>query len=221
MEVETDEGNQIQHDPTTKKNFEEGQFIHIFMGYFLKWLWKKGKIDILSMEKERTFGMFGREWFLDGKHDALVREKDTGIVFIYDFKSIKSLKRYKEEGSKELVDVELPKQDHVEQINLYMLAQKIFQSKLIYIDKMSFSNKFNTKEIIIKEILVKYDEKLIAEKIQQIDEVYDTVKHKKLPGRIDEGMKSVDCMYCSFKDECAKNENPLAESTVIDFFKGG
>ncbi len=197
-----------EYSPELLKIFEEGHFIHNFMEKFLEWLERKGVIELISVEKSRVFSFFGKEFFIDGTHDAIVRELDSGKIYIYDFKSIKALKYYDKNNN--LKDVPLPKPEHLKQINLYMFAHRIYNGKLIYIDRLSFFKKYATKDINIKEVEVVYDENLVLDKLLQIERVFQHLKERKLPKKIDEKMEHWECRYCQFKEEwCKKNKNPF------------
>lgn len=194
------------HSPETLEVFEVGHFIHAFMEKFLEWAERQGFIEIQSIEKTRAFSFIGKEWFIDGTHDAIVKESDNGKMWIYDFKSIRS---FNFRGANGLEPVPLPKLEHVTQINQYMYAYRIYNSKLIYIDKFSFGEKFKKQMMNVKEFVVPFDEQLVLRKLSQIDSVYAKLLSGSLPLRISENMDHVECKYCSFRKECKDDFNPL------------
>jgi len=199
----------------TLENFEKGKFIHTWMEEFLRWLEiDKKAIKIISIEQPRQLAFMDKEWWFDMQLDSKVIELDSRKMFIYDFKSIESLKRYDRENN--LVDVELPKPEHVVQLQLYMMAHKVKNGKIIYVEKKTFFQKFIKGKFEMKEFEIKLDRKMITEKIAQIDKVNAYINRKELPDRISKTMLHWECRYCDWFDKCKDNNNPFENQREVE-----
>jgi len=119
---------------------------------------------------------------VSGRADAII--SDGKELYVLDIKSINSM------AFKSLTE---PKEDNVNQIQLYLYYFRIPKGILLYVNK-------DTQEL--KEFLVDYEEKRALGLLKGFEELKKKIDASILPKRIPNYPDDWQCKYCPFKEIC-------------------
>jgi CRISPR/Cas system-associated exonuclease Cas4 (RecB family) len=119
---------------------------------------------------------------ISGRADAIITLNNE--LYVVDFKSMNSMLFRK------LVE---PKEENVNQIQLYMHYFQIPRGILLYMSK-------DTSEL--KDFVLQYDPKLSRNLIKELEVLNKKIKEDIVPDRIISYPKNWQCQYCQFKDIC-------------------
>jgi len=120
---------------------------------------------------------------ISGRADAIITLNND--LYVVDFKSMNSM------VFKNLTE---PKEDNVNQIQLYLHFFKIPKGILLYINK-------DTLEL--KEFLVKYNPDIAQNLLKDLTELKTKIDSNIVPDRIPDYPENWQCQYCQFKEICA------------------
>jgi CRISPR/Cas system-associated exonuclease Cas4 (RecB family) len=120
---------------------------------------------------------------ISGRADAIINLNNE--LYVIDFKSMNSM------IFKGLTE---PKDENVNQIQLYLHYFKIPKGILLYINK-------DTLEL--KEFLIQYNSRLALSLLKGLENLNKKINTNVVPERLADYPKNWQCMYCQFKDICA------------------
>jgi len=121
---------------------------------------------------------------ISGRADAIITLDNE--LYVVDFKSMNSM------IFKNLTE---PKEDNVNQIQLYLHFFKIPKGILLYINK-------DTLEL--KEFLVEYNPVIAKKLLFELTELKKKIDKNVIPERLPDYPKNWQCQYCQFKEICSK-----------------
>lgn len=119
---------------------------------------------------------------VSGRADAIVTLNNE--IYVVDFKSMNSLV---------FRNLEAPKEENVNQIQLYLHFFKIPRGILLYINK-------DTLEL--KEFLVHYDSALAKKLLDDLAILKEKINSNIIPARIPSFPQDWQCQYCQFLEIC-------------------
>jgi len=134
---------------------------------------------------------------ISGRADAIVTLNNE--LYVVDFKSMNSMVFRK---------LDEPKEENVNQIQLYLHYFKIPKGILLYMSK-------DTSEL--KDFIVEYDPKRAKSLLSGLEDLDKKIKANIIPKRLPDYPKNWQCMYCQFKDICVKADG--GEVKWLDFQK--
>ena len=134
---------------------------------------------------------------ISGRADAIL--SDGKNMYVLDIKSMNSMIFDKLAEAKE---------EHVDQIQLYLHYFKIPKGILLYVNKNSLE---------LKEFIVDYDKKRILVLLNNLNEIKKKIDSDIIPGRLPDYPENWQCKYCQFKDICSKADG--GEVKWLDFKK--
>ena len=119
---------------------------------------------------------------VSGRADAIL--SDGKDLYVLDIKSMNSMifKNLKE-----------PKEENVDQIQLYLHFFKISKGILLYVNK-------DTQEL--KEFVVDYDRERADCLLKKMSDLKNKIDSDIVPDRLEDYPKSWQCQYCQFKQVC-------------------
>ena len=121
---------------------------------------------------------------ISGRADAII--SDGKDLYVLDIKSMNSMIFDK------LIE---PKEENINQLQLYLHYFKVPKGLLLYVNK-------NTLQL--KEFLVAYDERKSALLLNDLMEIKEKINANVIPKRIFTYPKDWQCRYCQFKEICKK-----------------
>lgn len=121
---------------------------------------------------------------ISGRADAII--SDGKDLYVLDIKSMNSMIFDK------LIE---PKEENINQLQLYLHYFKVPKGLLLYVNK-------NTLQL--KEFLVAYDERKSALLLNDLMEIKEKINANVIPKRISTYPKDWQCRYCQFKEICKK-----------------
>jgi len=119
---------------------------------------------------------------ISGRADAIITLDNE--LYVVDFKSMNSMIFAK---------LQQPKEENVNQIQLYLHYFKIPKGILLYINK-------NTLEL--KEFLVNYNPAIARKLLNDLEELKIKIDKNVIPDRIPTWPDDWQCQYCAFKEIC-------------------
>jgi len=119
---------------------------------------------------------------ISGRADAVVTLNNE--LHVVDFKSMNSMI---------FKNLDQPKEENVNQIQLYMHFFKIPKSILLYVNK-------DTLEL--KEFLVEYNPQLAKKLLQDLSLLNKKITSNVVPERLPDYPRNWQCQYCQFKEIC-------------------
>ena len=119
---------------------------------------------------------------ISGRADAIVTLDNE--LYVVDFKSMNSM------IFRKLTE---PKEDNVNQIQLYMHFFKIPKAILLYISK---------DDLALKDFLVKYDKARAKKLLKDLSDLKVKIDNDIIPAIILDRKTDWQCRYCQFKDIC-------------------
>lgn len=119
---------------------------------------------------------------VSGRSDAILSDGKT--MYVLDIKSMNSMVFDK---------LKEPKEENVDQIQLYLHYFKIPKGILLYVNKNSLD---------LKEFVVDYNKKRAMALISNLNDIKKKIDSNVVPARIAEYPESWQCRYCQFKSIC-------------------
>ncbi|GBD33892.1 hypothetical protein HRbin34_00193 [bacterium HR34] len=119
---------------------------------------------------------------ITGRADAIITLNDK--LYVVDFKSINSMLFKK---------LDAPKEENVNQIQLYMHYFKIPRGILLYMDK-------DTSDI--KEFILEYDKELCEKLINDLKKLKKNIEENIVPERLPDYPDNWQCKHCPFREIC-------------------
>ncbi len=119
---------------------------------------------------------------ISGRADAIVTLNNE--LYVVDFKSMNSLV---------FRNLQEPKEENVNQLQLYLHFFKIPKGILLYINK-------DTLEL--KEFLIEYNPALVEKLLKELTELKEKIDANIIPARIPGWPDDWQCQYCPFKEIC-------------------
>jgi CRISPR/Cas system-associated exonuclease Cas4 (RecB family) len=86
-----------------------------------------------------------------------------------------------------------PKEENVDQLQLYLHYFEIAKGILLYVNKNTLS---------LKEYIVDYDKKRVAGLLKHLEKTKEKIDSNIVPDRIEDYPSSWQCRYCQYKDLC-------------------
>jgi len=120
---------------------------------------------------------------ISGRADAIITLNNE--LYVVDFKSMNSMV---------FKNLDQPKEDNLNQIQLYLRYFKIPKGILLYINK-------DTLEL--KEFLVEYNPTVAQKLLKDLSELKIKIDSNIVPDRIPDYPENWQCQYCQFKEICA------------------
>lgn len=137
---------------------------------------------VIEKPEDIEVEFFTKKGRIKGFIDAIITIK--GERYILEIKSI---------NTKGFDGLKGPKEDHIDQANVYMKVMKISKAIILYYDK-------NTSRT--KEFYIEMDIEVILSLKQRMDYVKQCVETGAVPKRISKDPKSYFCMFCDYKKAC-------------------
>ena len=120
---------------------------------------------------------------VSGRADAIITLDNE--LYVVDFKSMNSMVFRK---------LEEPKEENVNQIQLYLHYFKIPKGILLYMSK-------DTSEL--KDFVIQYNPKLAQSLLKGLETLDKKIKANIVPERLTNYSQNWQCQYCQFKDICS------------------
>ena len=120
---------------------------------------------------------------ISGRADAIITLNND--LYVVDFKSMNSM------VFKNLTE---PKEDNVNQIQLYLHYFKIPKGILLYVDK---------DKLELKEFLVEYNSAIAQKLLKNLADLKIKIDSNIIPQRIPAWPEEWQCQYCQFKEICS------------------
>jgi CRISPR/Cas system-associated exonuclease Cas4 (RecB family) len=160
--------------PSVLRLFDHGDHIHQMI---MKPLLGLREIHVVASEVN-----IPPQEIISGRSDAIL--SDGKSLYVLDIKSMNSMifDKLKE-----------PKEENVDQLQLYLHYFKIPKGILLYVNKNSLE---------LKEFVVEYDSKRAAGLIDVLKGVKEKIDSNTVPPRLISYPKNWQCTYCSFKEIC-------------------
>ncbi|KPJ56081.1 hypothetical protein AMJ49_05755 [Parcubacteria bacterium DG_74_2] len=160
-------------DANILRLFEHGDYVqmHILNNLFSLGIVRASEIYIPPQE------------MINGRADAIITLNNE--LYVVDVKSMNSMIFRK---------LEYPKQDNINQIQLYLHFFKIPKGILLYVNK-------DTLEL--KEFLVDYDSSLAKSLLDSLELLKTKIDADIIPERTPGYPKNWQCRYCAFKEICS------------------
>lgn len=158
--------------PDVLRMFDHGDYIQmqILNGLFSLGIVRAAEVKIPPQE------------LISGRADAIVTLNNE--LYVVDFKSMNSLIFKNLQG---------PKEDNVNQIQLYLHFFKIPKGILLYVNKDSLG---------LKEFVVEYNPHLANRLLKDLADLKKKVDSNVIPARIPTYPENWQCQYCQFKEIC-------------------
>lgn len=120
---------------------------------------------------------------ISGRADAIVTLNNG--LYVVDFKSMNSMI---------FKGLTQPKEDNINQIQLYLHFFKIPKGILLYVNK-------DTLEL--KEFLVEYDQPRVEQLLKDLTELKTKITTNIIPQKLADYSQNWQCKYCQFKEICS------------------
>lgn len=159
-------------EPRVLRMFDHGDYIQmqILSNLFSLGMVRASEVKIPPQE------------IISGRADAIISIDNE--LFVVDFKSMNSLV---------FKGLEQPKEDNVNQIQLYLHFFKIPKGILLYINK-------DTLEL--KDFLINYNPAIAKKLLSELTELKIKIDKNTIPTRLDSWPSDWQCQYCQFKEIC-------------------
>ncbi|MFH1714457.1 MAG: PD-(D/E)XK nuclease family protein [Candidatus Nealsonbacteria bacterium] len=119
---------------------------------------------------------------ISGRADAIISDGKT--LYVLDIKSMNGMVFSK---------LEEPKEENVNQIQLYLHYFKVPKGILLYVNKDTQG---------LKEFIVNYDKRKAGKLIEDLSSLKEEIDKNMIPDRISEYPDNWQCRYCPFKETC-------------------
>jgi CRISPR-associated exonuclease Cas4 len=174
-------------EPDLLKVFEVGNIMHDFVARVLK---DKRNDGIELLEAELPFQLQMKNFIISGRIDDLILIKAGDTKVLVEVKSTSNISKQTE-----------PKAQHRLQLQLYMMAMKIYDGVLLYIDKRNLQSKVFT---------IPYDEAEAVLALERFHMLHDALSDDSIPNpeaKMESSMNWM-CNYCEYRDRCDKDGGP-------------
>jgi len=155
--------------------FDHGDHIHQLI---MKPLLSIREIQVVAAEVK-----IPPQELISGRADAII--SDGKDLYVLDIKSMNSM------IFKNLIE---PKEENIDQIQLYLHYFKIPKGILLYV------NKDNQQ---LKDFIVSYDKKRALSLLAGLNDVKKKIDKNIIPGRLPDYPQNWQCKYCQFKEVCS------------------
>lgn len=155
--------------------FEHGDYIHQLI---MKPLLSTRDVRVVASEVN-----IGPQELIAGRADAII--SDGKDLYVLDIKSMNSMV---------FRTLEIPKEENVNQIQLYLHFFKIPKGVLLYVNK-------DTLEL--KEFSVRYSPDFVQSLLKDLVDLKTKIDKNIVPSRLSEYPQNWQCQYCAFKEICA------------------
>jgi CRISPR/Cas system-associated exonuclease Cas4 (RecB family) len=162
-------------DANILRLFDHGDHIHQLI---MKPLLSVREIHVVAAEVN-----IPPQEMISGRADAII--SDGKELYVLDIKSMNSLVFNK---------LTEPKEENVDQIQLYLHYFKIPKGILLYVNK---------DDQYLKEFIVKYDKKRVNCLLKGLEKIKKKIDKNILPARLIDYPKNWQCRYCQFKRICS------------------
>ena len=161
-------------EPRILRIFDHGDSIHRFI---MKSLLSSRDVHVVASEINIPC-----QEMISGRADAVI--SDGHDLYILDIKSMNSI------GFRKLIK---PKDEHINQIQLYLHFLDPKKGILLYVNK-------DTQDL--KEFTVKYNSRIAKGLLKELCDLQKKIDKNIVPSRIPEWPRHWQCQYCSFKEIC-------------------
>jgi len=176
-------------DARVLRMFEHGDYIHQLI---MKALLSVRAVHVVASEVN-----IPPQELISGRADAIV--SDGKELHVVDIKSMNSM------IFRNLIE---PKEENVDQIQLYMHYFKVPKGILLYVNKDNQD---------LKEFIIDYDKERSENLLDKMTKLKKEIDKDVIPERLLEYPKSWQCQYCQFKEICSMTDG--GEVTWQDFKK--
>lgn len=119
---------------------------------------------------------------ISGRSDAII--SDGKDLYVLDIKSMNSMIFDK---------LTEPKEENINQLQLYLHYFKVPKGILLYVNKNS---------LVLKEFVVEYNQGKALSLLNDLNEIKKRIDSGMIPGRLLDYPESWQCRYCQFKEIC-------------------
>jgi CRISPR/Cas system-associated exonuclease Cas4 (RecB family) len=160
-------------EPRVLRMFDHGDYIQmqILNNLFSLGIVRASEIKIPPQE------------LISGRADAIITLNND--LYVVDFKSMNSMI---------FKNLDQPKEDNVNQLQLYLNFFKIPKGILLYINK-------DTLEL--KEFLVEYNPAIAQKLLKDLSDLKSKIDSNIIPDRIPDFPENWQCQYCQFREICS------------------
>jgi CRISPR/Cas system-associated exonuclease Cas4 (RecB family) len=162
-------------EPNVLRMFDHGDHIHQMI---MKPLLSVREIHVVASEVN-----IPPQELVSGRADAIV--SDGKELYVLDIKSMNSMI---------FKNLEEPKPENIDQVQLYMHYFKIPNGILLYVNKDNQS---------LKEFIFKHDKKISNALIKGLEDLKEKIENNIVPNRIKSYGKDWQCRYCQFREICS------------------
>lgn len=165
-------------EPHVLRLFDHGDHVHQLI---MKPLLSIREVHVVASEVN-----IPPQELISGRADAII--SDGKDLYVLDIKSMNSM----------IFDrLTAPKEENIDQLQLYLHYFKVPKGLLLYVNKNSLE---------LKEFLVGYDEKRSLSLLQTMRDIKKKIEEDIIPGRLATYPTDWQCRYCQFRDICKKIE---------------
>jgi len=162
-------------DANVLRMFDHGDYIHQLI---MKPLIGIREIHVVASEVN-----IPPQELVSGRADAII--SDGKDLYVLDIKSMNSMV---------FRNLSAPKEENVNQLQLYLHFFKVPKGILLYVNK-------DTQ--ILKEFLVSYDQKRSQSLLNELAELKEKIDSDIIPKKIPDYPKNWQCQYCQFREICS------------------
>ncbi len=155
--------------------FDHGDHIHQLI---MKPLVSTREIHVVAAEVK-----IPPQELVSGRADAII--SDGKDLYVLDIKSMNSMV---------FRNLSQPKEENIDQVQLYLHFFKIPKGILLYVNK-------DTQEL--KEFIVDYDKKRAQSLLDELAELQKKINSNTIPERLLDYPSNWQCQYCQFKEICS------------------
>jgi len=176
-------------EPNILRLFDHGDHMHQLI---MKPILSTREVRVVSAEVE-----IPPQELVRGRADAVI--SDGKELYVLDIKSMNSMI---------FKNLTYPKEENINQIQLYLHYFKIPKGILLYVDK---------DKLDLKEFLVDYDKTLAEKILSGLSYLKKQIDTNVIPPRIPDYPNNWQCQYCQFREICDMGES--GEMNWEDFKK--
>jgi len=161
-------------EPNILRLFDHGDHIHQLI---MKPLLGMREIHVVASEVN-----IPTQEMISGRADAII--SDGKDLYVLDIKSMNSMLFEK---------MECPKEENVDQLQLYLHYFKVPKGILLYVNK-------NTLDL--KEYMVDYDKKRVGGLLKRLEDTREKIEANIIPAKLEDYPDNWQCRYCQYKPVC-------------------
>jgi CRISPR/Cas system-associated exonuclease Cas4 (RecB family) len=162
-------------EPNVLRMFDHGDHIH---NLIMKPLLSVREIHVVASEIN-----IPPQEIVSGRADAII--SDGKELYVLDIKSMNSMI---------FKNLDEPKEENVNQLQLYLHFFKIPKGILLYVDK---------DRQLLKEFVIDYNKALAQSLLTDLADLKTKIGSNVIPDRMPEWPAGWQCQYCQFKDICS------------------